>query len=73
VAALAEAARALRPGGRLLIVEQLDDWSALGQKQPLQQLRAWLGDAGLQAARLRPCDLPQGQYLIVTARARSND
>jgi DNA-binding transcriptional ArsR family regulator len=73
VAALAEAARALRPAGRLVIVEQVDDWMALGQKQPLQQLRAWLAEAGLQAARVRPCDLPQGHYLIVTARMRSND
>jgi SAM-dependent methyltransferase len=73
VAALTEAARALRPGGRLLIVEQVDDWMALGQKQPLQQLRAWLADAGLQAARLRPCDMPEGHYLIATARTRSHD
>jgi ArsR family transcriptional regulator len=73
VAALAEAARALRPGGRLLIVEQMDDWMALGEKQPLQQLRIWLEDAGLQPARLRPCDLPQGHYLIATARNRTHD
>jgi DNA-binding transcriptional ArsR family regulator/precorrin-6B methylase 2 len=73
VAALTEAARVLRSGGRLLIVEQIDEWMALGQKQPLQQLRAWLAEAGWQAARVRPCDLPQGHHLIVTARIRVND
>jgi ArsR family transcriptional regulator len=73
VAALLEAARALRADGRLLIVEQVDDWMALGQKQPLLQMRAWLAEAGLRAARVRPCDLPQGHYLIVTARKRAND
>jgi DNA-binding transcriptional ArsR family regulator len=72
VAALVEVARVLRGGGRLLIVEQVDDWMALGQQQPLQQLRAWLADAGLQAARLRPCDLPQGHYLIATARTSAD-
>jgi len=70
VEALTEAARALRPNGRVLIVEQMDDWMALGAHAPLQQLRGWLERAGLAPTRLRPCDLPHGHYLIATARTR---
>lgn len=73
VAALSEAARALRPGGRLIIVERIDEWPGAGQSQPLQQLRAWLQDAGLTAARLRPCDLDSGHYVIATARKTAHE
>jgi ArsR family transcriptional regulator len=67
-AALAEAARALRPGGRLIIVERFDQMEAAGSEHPLRQLRSWLAGAGLDAARLRPCDFHEGHYLIATAR-----
>ena len=68
VDALREAARALRPSGRLIVVEQLEQLQGEGRERPLQQLRSWLADAGLMAARLRPCDVGAGQYLIATAR-----
>ena len=68
VDALREAARALRPSGRLIVVEQLEQLQGEGRERPLQQLRSWLTDAGLTAARLRPCDVGDGQYLIATAR-----
>jgi ArsR family transcriptional regulator len=68
VDALREAARALRRAGRLIVVEQLEQLQGEGRERPLQQLRSWLADAGLTAARLRPCDVGDGQYLIATAR-----
>lgn len=66
--ALGEAARALRPGGRLIIVEQLERLEQQGSARPLQQLRRWLDAAGLHAERLRPCQLESGDILIATAR-----
>jgi SAM-dependent methyltransferase len=66
--ALGEAARALRPGGRLIIVERLEQLEEHGSARPLQQLRRWLDAAGLHAERFRPCQLPAGDILIATAR-----
>ncbi len=71
VDALREAARALRPSGRLIVVEQVEQLQGEGRERPLQQLRSWLAEAGLAAARLRPCDVGDGQYLIATARHTS--
>jgi ArsR family transcriptional regulator len=71
-AALAEAVRALRPGGRLIIIEQIDEWEQAGQARPLQRLRGLLAAAGLQAVRLRPCDVPSGHYLIAIARTSAS-
>ena len=69
--ALREVARALRPAGRLLIVEQVEQLHGESSEGPLQQLRGWLAAAGLSAARLLPCDLGSGQFLIATARRTS--
>ena len=66
--ALDEAARALRPGGRLIIVERLEQLDRQGSARPLQQLRRWLDAAGFHAERLRPCQLADGDILIATAR-----
>jgi ArsR family transcriptional regulator len=67
-AAVAEAARTLRAGGRLLIVE---DFEAIADRAPdnaLAELRRWLAGAGLDAARLRPCDLADRHLIIALAR-----
>lgn len=67
-AAIGEAARALRAGGRLIIVEHMERLESRLPARPLQQLRGWLVAAGLQAERLRPCQLQGGDFLIATAR-----
>jgi SAM-dependent methyltransferase len=69
--ALMEAARTLRLGGRLIVVEDFDQMDARGSDNPLALLRRWLADAGLPADRLRPCDFA-GRHFVVALAARSN-
>lgn len=73
VAALAEIARALRPGGRLVVIEEFDALSAAGPN-PIATLRAWLERAGFETARIHPVDAESAHVLIALARrvARSN-
>jgi len=68
VAALAEARRVLRQGGRLLLIERFDDIEACGGENPLKCLQHWIAAAALQLLRLRPCDLRSGHQLIVLAQ-----
>jgi ArsR family transcriptional regulator len=65
-AALREAARTLKAGGRLLIVDVYDGIGARGGN-PLLLLRRWITAAGLEAQRLVPCELESGHYLIALA------
>lgn len=68
VLALREAARLLRPAGRLLIIEDYDRLDAAAPApagHALRSLREWLGDAGLACQRLRPVDTP-GRHLLIT-------
>jgi len=66
-AALQEAARVLRSGGRIVLIE---DFDALERRtpdaNPLALLRAWLADAGLACDRLRPFDV-SGAHLLLAA------
>jgi ArsR family transcriptional regulator len=71
VAALAEAARALRPGGRLVVIEDFEQLAARAADNPLAQLRRWLAGGGFDDARLRPCDLAARHFIVATARHSS--
>jgi DNA-binding transcriptional ArsR family regulator len=66
---LREAARVLRSGGRILVIE---DFEALERRtpdtNPLALLRGWLADAGLACDRLRPFDV-SGAHLLLAAAA----
>jgi SAM-dependent methyltransferase len=66
-AAIAEAARTLRPDGRLIIIEDFDQIDARAGDNPLSQLRRWFAAAGMSAQRLRPCDLAGRHFIVALA------
>jgi len=68
IAALNEAARALRCGGRLLVIEDFEQLAARATDNPLAQLRGWLTAGGFTGVRLRPCDLSNRHCIIAVAR-----
>ena len=65
---LTEAARVLRPGGQLLLIE---DYDALTERHargnPLGLLRDWIAQAGLLCTRIRPVDVSTGHLLLAHA------
>jgi ArsR family transcriptional regulator len=65
---LTEAARVLRPGGQLLLIE---DYDALTERDargnPLGLLRDWIAQAGLLCTRIRPVDVSTGHLLLAHA------
>jgi ArsR family transcriptional regulator len=66
-AAIAEAARTLRPDGRLIVIEDFDQIDARASDNPLSQLRRWFTAAGMNADRLRPCDLAGRHFIVALA------
>ena len=66
-AAIAEAARTLRPDGRLIVIEDFDQIDARASDNPLSQLRRWCATAGMNADRLRPCDLAGRHFIVALA------
>jgi SAM-dependent methyltransferase/DNA-binding MarR family transcriptional regulator len=69
-AAIAEAARTLRPDGRMIVVEDFDQMDARATDNPLSQLRRWFAAAGMNADRLRPCDLAGRHFIVALAQSR---
>lgn len=65
---LADVARVLRPGGRLVLVE---DYEALAARttagNPLAVMREWIERAGLTCARMRPVDTGTSHLLLAVA------
>jgi len=68
-AAIAEAARTLRGGGRLIVVEDFDQVDARAGDNALAQLRRWFAAAGLNAERMRPCDVGGRHFIVTLAHA----
>jgi ArsR family transcriptional regulator len=71
--ALREAARLLRPEGRLLIIEDYDKLDAMNPasgRHALLNLREWLAEAGFETRRLRPLDVAGRHLLIALSRHR---
>jgi SAM-dependent methyltransferase/DNA-binding transcriptional ArsR family regulator len=66
-ATIAEAARTLRADGRLIVIEDFDQIGTRAADNPLSQLRRWFAAAGMNADRLRPCDLGGRHYILALA------
>lgn len=67
-AALAEAARVLRAGGRLVVVECADAAHAQRAVPLARALPQWIAAAGLQLQSMRECELRCGHTLIALAQ-----
>jgi SAM-dependent methyltransferase/DNA-binding transcriptional ArsR family regulator len=67
VGVLREAARTLRTGGRLLLIDDYDRLTELGGN-PLTEIRRWLTAAGLEVGRLCPLDTPDAHLLLAECR-----
>ena len=66
--AVIEAARVLRPSGRLVVIEDFEQLAACAIDNPLAHLRRWLACAGFDTARLRPCDLSARHVIVALAQ-----
>ncbi|HEY6645186.1 metalloregulator ArsR/SmtB family transcription factor [Povalibacter sp.] len=69
VAALLEVARTLRPGARLIIVEDFEHLAASTSKSnPIATLRAWLSKADFECDRIHPVDTEHDLLVVAVAR-----
>jgi DNA-binding transcriptional ArsR family regulator/precorrin-6B methylase 2 len=67
VAALTEIARTLKPGARLVVIEEFDALSGAGAN-PIATLRQWLERAGFATTRVHPVDTESMHVLVAVAR-----
>jgi ArsR family transcriptional regulator len=71
VVALAEIARTLKSGARLMVIEDFDrlsERSGQGHANPLAILRDWFASAGIGCDRIHPVDTEQGLLLVAVGR-----
>lgn len=69
MAALAEIARTLKDGARLIVVEDFDALAAdPAHPNPIAILRSWFRQAGLACGRIHPVDTEHGHLLVALAR-----
>lgn len=69
MAALAEIARTLKNGARLIVVEDFDALAAdPAHPNPIATLRGWFRQAGLACGRIHPVDTEHGHLLVALAR-----
>jgi ArsR family transcriptional regulator len=69
-AALGEIARALKDGGRVLLIDDFDALEQACNGNPITALRAWFVAAGLEFVRVHPIDTEHGHLLIAVGRRR---
>jgi ArsR family transcriptional regulator len=72
-AALAEAARTLDRGGRLILIEDFDALSDTFDRNPIALLREWLDQLGLACERIRPADTQVAHLVLTIARRVVSD
>jgi SAM-dependent methyltransferase/DNA-binding transcriptional ArsR family regulator len=67
--AIVEAARTLRAGGRLCLIEDYDLLTDAVTDNPLAAIRRWLAAAGLRCERLSPFDTDSAHILVAIGRS----
>jgi ArsR family transcriptional regulator len=68
LAALCELARAMKPLGRVLIIEDFDALQDASEANPINVLRQWLIKAGFVCKRIHPLDIESKHLLVAVAQ-----